>query len=82
MGEEIKKGYINSTPKRVQFKKGTLTVHQKSSPGRGMLPNFSPSSGSSRTVSASRTGGVWVFGEGDGMQEGSMRESSFFPLLR
>lgn len=47
-----------------------------------MLPNFSPFSGSSRTASASRTGGVWVFGEGGGMQEGSMRESTFYPPLR
>lgn len=65
-----------------KLKKGTWTAHQKSSLGRGMLPNFSPSSGSSRTASASRAGGVWVVGEGGGMQEGSMRESSFFPSLR
>lgn len=67
-----KKGCINST----------LPVQQNSSPGRGMLPNFSASSGSSRTASASRTGGVWVSGEGGGMQEGFIRECTFFPVTQ
>lgn len=70
--KELKKWCINST----------LPVQQKSSPGRGMLPNFSASSGSSRTASASWTGGVWVFGEGGGMQEGFVRECTFFPVTQ
>jgi len=64
------------------LEEGALTVlsqNSQSSPGRGMLPNSSASSGSSRTASPSRTGGVWVFGEGWWYARRFYKRMYFFP---